>query len=71
MTNKTRTDTNFKQNLDVTAVFAAGLRADQQQRQGRVGRLYTFNAKLGGKHLTADSIRWYANGGSAAAARPP
>ena len=23
---------------------------------------YTFTAKLGGKHLTADSIRWYANG---------
>ena len=26
------------------------------------GDSYTFTAKLGGKHLTADSIRWYANG---------
>ena len=27
-----------------------------------LGDSYTFTAKLGGKHLTADSIRWYANG---------
>lgn len=27
-----------------------------------LGDSYTFTAKLGGKYLTADSIRWYANG---------
>ena len=45
VTQKTRTDTNFKQNVDAV-----------------LGDSYTFTAKLGGKHLTADSIRWYANG---------
>ena len=33
-----------------------------------LGDYYTFTAKLGGKHLTADSIRWYANGVEAASA---
>ena len=56
VTQKTRTDTNFKQNVDVTAVFAAA------SVQAVLGDSYTFTAKLGGKHLTADSIRWYANG---------
>lgn len=59
VTQKTRTDTNFKQNVDVTAMFA---QASISISKAVLGDYYTFTAKLGGKHLTADSIRWYANG---------
>ena len=62
MTQKTRTDTNFKQNVDVTAVFAAASVHISSTGKAVLGDSYTFTAKLGGKHLTADSIRWYANG---------
>ena len=62
VTQKTRTDTNFKQNVDVTAVFAAASVHVSSTGKAVLGDSYTFTAKLGGKHLTADSIRWYANG---------
>ena len=62
VTQKTRTDTNFKQNVDVTAVFAAASVHISSTGKAVLGDSYTFTAKLGGKHLTADSIRWYANG---------
>ncbi len=62
VTQKTRTDTNFKQNVDVTAVFAAASVHISSTGKAVLGDYYTFTAKLGGKHLTADSIRWYANG---------
>ena len=62
VTQKTRTDTNFKQNVDVTAVFAAASVHISSTGKAALGDSYTFTAKLGGKHLTADSIRWYANG---------
>ena len=61
-TQKTRSDTNFKQNVDVTAVFAAASVHISSTGKAVLGDSYTFTAKLGGKHLTADSIRWYANG---------
>ena len=62
VTQKTRTDTNFKHNVDVTAVFAAASVHISSTGKAVLGDSYTFTAKLGGKHLTADSIRWYANG---------
>ena len=62
VTRKTRIDTNFKQNVDVTAVFAAASVHISSTGKAVLGDSYTFTAKLGGKHLTADSIRWYANG---------
>ena len=62
VTQKTRTDTNFKQNLDVTAMFAQASISISSTGKAVLGDSYTFTAKLGGKHLTADSIRWYANG---------
>ena len=68
VTNKTRTDANFKQNLDVTAVFAAASVQISSSGKAAVGGSCTFHAKISGKHLEADSIRWYANGVEAASA---
>ena len=62
VTQKTRTDTNFKQNVDVTAMFAQASISISSTGKAVLGDYCTFTAKLGGKHLTADSIRWYANG---------
>ena len=62
ITQKTRTDTNFKQNVDVTAMFAQASISISSTGKAVLGDYYTFTAKLGGKHLAADSIRWYANG---------
>ena len=62
VTKKTRTDTNFKQNVDVTAVFAAASVHISSTGKAMLGDYYTFTAKLSGKYLAADSIRWYANG---------
>ena len=62
VTQKTRTDTNFKQNVDVTAMFAQASISISSTGKAVLGDYYTFTAKLGGKYLTADSIRWYANG---------
>ena len=53
VTQKTRTDTNFKQNVDVTAVFAAASVHISSTGKAVLGDSYTFTAKLGGKHLTA------------------
>ena len=63
VTKKTRTDTNFKQNLDVTAVFAAAsVQISSSESKASVGSTCTFKAKLSGKYLSAENIRWYANG---------
>ncbi len=59
---KTRTDTNFKQNVDVTAVFAQASIHISSEGKAALGDSYTFKAKLSGKYLDAGSIRWYANG---------
>ena len=67
-TQKTRTDTNFKQDLDVTAVFAAASVKISGDGKAVVGGHYTFKAKLSGKHLDAGSLRWYCNGAEVAAA---
>lgn len=67
-TQKTRTDTNFKQDLDVTAVFAAASVKISGDGKAVVGGHYTFKAKLSGKHLDAGSLRWYCNGAEVATA---
>ena len=62
VTKKTRTDADFKQNLDVTAVFAQASIQISSDSKAVLGDSYTFRAKLGGKYLDTSSIRWYANG---------
>lgn len=62
LTSKTRTDTGFKQNLDVTAVFGAASVHITSEGKGSVGSSYTFKANLSGKYAKAENLRWYANG---------
>ena len=62
VTKKTRTDSDFKQNLDVTAVFAQASIQISSDGKAVLGDSYTFRAKLSGKYLDISSIRWYATG---------
>lgn len=62
LTSKTRTDTGFKQNLDVTAVFGTASVHITSEGKGAVGGSYTFKAALSGKYAKAENLRWYANG---------
>ena len=62
LTSKTRTDTDFKQNLDVTAVFGTASVHITSEGKGAVGSSYTFKATLSGKYAKAENLRWYANG---------
>ena len=62
VTKRTRTDTNFDQNVDVTAVFAAASIQISSSGKAALGDSYTFKATLKGKYLDASSIRWYVNG---------
>jgi len=62
ITLRTRTDTNFDQNVDVTAVFAAASIQVSSSGKAGLGDSYTFKATLKGKYLDASSIRWYVNG---------
>ncbi|MGN0662369.1 MAG: GDSL-type esterase/lipase family protein, partial [Faecalibacterium sp.] len=62
VTSRTRTDTGFKQNLDVTAVFATASVQISSSGSGFLNTYYSFKATVKGKYATADSIRWYANG---------
>ena len=62
VTKRTRTDTNFDQNVDVTAVFAAASIQISTSGKAVLGDAYTFKATLKGKYLDASSIRWYVNG---------
>ena len=62
VTDKTRTDADFKQNMDVTAVFAAASIKITSTGKAVLGDTYTFKATLNGKNLSSKSIRWYANG---------
>ena len=61
-TSKTRTDTDFKQNLDVTAVFGTASVHITSEGKGAVGSSYTFKAALSGKYAKTENLRWYANG---------
>lgn len=62
LTSKTRTDTGFKQNLDVTAVFGTASVQIASEGKGAVGSSYTFKAALSGKYAKTENLRWYANG---------
>ena len=62
LTSKTRTDTDFKQNLDVTAVFGTASVHITSDGKGAVGSSYTFKAALSGKYAKTENLRWYANG---------
>ena len=62
LTSKTRTDTGFKQNLDVTAVFGTASVHITSEGKGAVGSSYTFKAALSGKYAKTENLRWYANG---------
>ena len=60
VTSKTRTDTSFKQNLDVTAVFAA-VSVHISEGKGSAGS-YVFKASLNGKYAKSENLHWFANG---------
>ena len=62
LTSKTRTDTDFKQNLDVTAVFGTASVHITSEGKGAVGSSYIFKATLSGKYAKTENLRWYANG---------
>ena len=62
LNSKTRTDTDFKQNLDVTAVFGTASVHITSEGKGAVGSSYTFKAALSGKYAKTENLRWYANG---------
>ena len=62
LTSKTRTDTDFKQKLDVTAVFGTASVHITSEGKGAVGSSYTFKAALSGKYAKTENLRWYANG---------
>ena len=62
LTSKTRTDTDFEQNLDVTAVFGTASVQITSEGKGAVGSSYTFKAALSGKYAKTENLRWYANG---------
>ena len=60
VTSRTRTDSKFKQNLDVTAVFAET--SVHISSEGKSGGSYTFKASLSGKYAKSENLRWFANG---------
>ena len=60
VTSRTRTDSKFKQNLDVTAVFAET--SVHISGEGKSGGSYTFKASLSGKYAKSENLRWFANG---------
>ena len=62
LTSQTRPDTDFKQNLDVTAVFGTASVQITSEGKGAVGSSYTFKAALSGKYAKTENLRWYANG---------
>lgn len=62
VTKRTRSDTDFKQNLDVTAVFSAVSVEISTEGKGLFGSSYTFKATLKGKYAKAEDLHWYANG---------
>ena len=62
VTSKSRTDTNFKQNLDVTAIFGTASVKISAEGHATIGSAYTFKAALSGKYASAEHLHWYANG---------
>ena len=68
VTSKTRTDSKFKQNLDVTAVFGAASVHISSEGKGLFGGNYLFKASVSGKYAKSSSLRWFANGEEVTAA---
>ena len=68
VTSKTRTDSKFKQNLDVTAVFGAASVHISNEGKGLFGGNYIFKASVSGKYAKSGSLRWFANGEEVTAA---
>ena len=62
VTSRTRTDSNFKQNLDVTAVFSRASVEISGEGSGILGMNYTFTARLSGQYAKAENLHWYVNG---------
>lgn len=62
VTSKTRTDSNFKQNVDVTAIFGTASVRISSEGHPTLGSTYTFKAFLNGKYASAENLHWYANG---------
>ena len=62
VTTPTRTDSGFKQNLDVTAVFSRASVEITGEGSGILGMNYTFRAKLSGQYANTENLRWYVNG---------
>ena len=61
VTSRTRTDSNFKQNLDVTAVFSRASVEIAGEGSGLLGMNYTFTARLSGQYAKAENLHWYVN----------
>jgi hypothetical protein len=62
VTSSTRTDTNFKQNVNVTALFGTASVSITGAATATPGELYTVRAILSGQYATTANLRWYVNG---------
>jgi lysophospholipase L1-like esterase len=62
VTTMTRTDTNFKQNVNVTAIFGTAAVSISGASTATPGQLYTVRATLTGQYATAANLHWYVNG---------
>lgn len=62
VTTMSRTDTNFKQNVNVTALFASASVSISGGSTAELGKPYTIKASLSGKYSTAERLHWYVNG---------
>jgi lysophospholipase L1-like esterase len=62
VTSSTRTDTNFKQNVNVTALFGTAAVSISGAATATPGELYTVRATLSGQYATSENLRWYVNG---------
>ena len=62
VTSRTRTDSNFKQNRDVTSVFSRASVEIAGEGSGLLGMNYTFTARLSGQYAKAENLHWYVNG---------
>jgi lysophospholipase L1-like esterase len=68
VTTMTRTDANFKQNINVTAVFSAASVTIKGNTSATPGKAYSIKASLSGQYATADRLHWYVNGAEVAEA---
>lgn len=62
VTKKTREDTDFEQDLELTAIFSKVNVKITGEGKGTLGTAYTFRAQIDGEGVTAQSLHWFANG---------